>query len=161
MKITQTKKELFWEIFRFLLVGGTATIVDYFIFWLFDGLLFPLISTSAWWVTVSLVLATALGFCAGLIVNWLLSVSFVFRQVKNKEEVKSQKSFLIFTVIGVIGLLITEIGVVALVALLPEFPLFGVTELLGTTWAKWTAKIIMTCIVLVWNYVGRKLFVFK
>ena len=161
MNITQTKKELFWEIFRFLLVGGTATIVDYFIFWLFDGLLFPLISTSAWWVTVSLVLATALGFCAGLIVNWLLSVSFVFRQVKNKEEVKSQKSFLIFTVIGVIGLLITEIGVVALVALLPEFPLFGVTELLGTTWAKWTAKIIMTCIVLVWNYVGRKLFVFK
>lgn len=161
MKITQTKKELFWEIFRFLLVGGTATIVDYFIFWLFDGLLFPLISTSAWWVTVSLILATALGFCAGLIVNWLLSVSFVFRQVKNKEEVKSQKSFLIFTVIGVIGLLITEIGVVALVALLPEFPLFGVTELLGTTWAKWTAKIIMTCIVLVWNYVGRKLFVFK
>lgn len=161
MKITQTKKELFWEIFRFLLVGGTATIVDYFIFWLFDGLLFPLISTSAWWVTVSLVLATALGFCAGLIVNWLLSVSFVFRQVKNKEEVKSQKSFLIFTVIGVIGLLITEIGVVALVALLPEFPLFGVTELLGTTWAKWTAKVIMTCIVLVWNYVGRKLFVFK
>ena len=161
MNITQTKKELFWEIFRFLLVGGTATIVDYFIFWLFDGLLFPLISTSAWWVTLSLILATALGFCAGLIVNWLLSVSFVFRQVKNKEEVKSQKSFLIFTVIGVIGLLITEIGVVALVALLPEFPLFGVTELLGTTWAKWTAKIIMTCIVLVWNYVGRKLFVFK
>jgi putative flippase GtrA len=161
MKITQTKKELFWEIFRFLLVGGTATIVDYFIFWLFDGLLFPLISASAWWVTVSLVLATALGFCAGLIVNWLLSVSFVFRQVKNKEEVKSQKSFLIFTVIGVIGLLITEIGVLALVALLPEFPLFGVTELLGTTCAKWTAKVIMTCIVLVWNYVGRKLFVFK
>ena len=161
MNITQTKKELFWEIFRFLLVGGTATIVDYFIFWLFDGLLFPLISASAWWVTLSLILATALGFCAGLIVNWLLSVSFVFRQVKNKEEVKSQKSFLIFTVIGVIGLLITEIGVVALVALLPEFPLFGVTELLGTTWAKWTAKIIMTCIVLVWNYVGRKLFVFK
>ena len=161
MKITQTKKELFWEIFRFLLVGGTATVVDYFIFWLFDGLLFPLISASAWWVTASLILATALGFCAGLIVNWLLSVSFVFRQVKNKEEVKSQKSFLIFTIIGVIGLLITEIGVVALVALLPEFPLFGVTELLGTTWAKWTAKIIMTCIVLVWNYVGRKLFVFK
>ena len=161
MKITQTKKELFWEIFRFLLVGGTATVVDYFIFWLFDGLLFPLISASAWWVTASRILATARGFCAGLIVNWLLSVSFVFRQVKNKEEVKSQKSFLIFTIIGVIGLLITEIGVVALVALLPEFPLFGVTELLGTTWAKWTAKIIMTCIVLVWNYVGRKLFVFK
>ena len=43
MEIKQTKKELFWEIFRFLLVGGTATIVDYFVFWIFDGLLFPLL----------------------------------------------------------------------------------------------------------------------
>ena len=161
MELKQTKKELFWEIFRFLLVGGTATLVDYFVFWIFDGLLFPLISDAAWWTTVSLILATAFGFCAGLIVNWLLSVSFVFKQVKNKEEATSKKSFVIFTVIGVIGLLITEIGILALVAILPEFSLFGTSALLGTSWAKWLAKVIMTCIVLVWNYVGRKLFVFK
>ena len=30
--IKQTKMELFWEIFRFLLVGGTATIFDYLVF---------------------------------------------------------------------------------------------------------------------------------
>lgn len=161
MELKQTKKELFWEIFRFLLVGGTATLVDYFVFWIFDGLLFPLISDAAWWTTVSLILATAFGFCAGLIVNWLLSVSFVFKQVKNKEESTSKKSFVIFTVIGVIGLIITEIGILALVAILPEFSLFGTSALLGTSWAKWLAKVIMTCIVLVWNYVGRKLFVFK
>ena len=28
-QVKQTKKELFWEIFRFLLVGGTATVFDY------------------------------------------------------------------------------------------------------------------------------------
>lgn len=161
VQVKQTKKQLFWEIFRFLLVGGTATLVDYFVFWIFDGVLFPLISSADWWQTLALILSTALGFCAGLIVNWLLSVSFVFRQVKNKEEASSKKSFLLFTVIGVIGLLITEVGVLLLVALLPEFSLFGVTEILGTTWAKWTAKVVMTCIVLVWNYVGRKLLVFK
>ena len=160
-KVKQTKKELFWEIFRFLLVGGTATLVDYFVFWIFDGVLFPLIASAEWWTTLSLILSTALGFCAGLVVNWLLSISFVFRQVKDKEEASSKKSFLLFTIIGVIGLLITEVGVLLLVALLPEFPLFGVTEILGTTWAKWTAKVVMTCIVLVWNYVGRKLLVFK
>ena len=157
----QTKKELFWEIFRFLLVGGTATIVDYFVFWIFDALLLPLIPLGAWWATFSLILATALGFCAGLTVNWILSVKFVFRQVKNKEESSSKKSFLIFTIIGVIGLLITEVGILILVAVFPEFTLFGVTALFGTTWAKWLAKVIMTCIVLVWNYVGRKLLVFK
>lgn len=161
MQLKQTKKELFWEIFRFLLVGGTATIVDYFVFWLFDGVLFPLVSDAAWWTTVSLILSTALGFCVGLVVNWLLSISFVFRQVKNKEEATSNKAFMIFTIIGVIGLLITEIGILVLVAILPEFSLFGSTALLGTSWAKWLAKVIMTCIVLVWNYVGRKLFVFK
>ena len=161
VQVKQTKEQLFWEIFRFLLVGGTATLVDYFVFWIFDGVLFPLIASAEWWVTLSLILSTALGFCAGLIVNWLLSISFVFKQVKDKEEASSKKSFLLFTIIGVIGLLITEVGVLLLVALLPEFELFGVTELLGTTWAKWTAKVVMTCIVLVWNYVGRKLFVFK
>ena len=160
-QIKQTKKELFWEIFRFLLVGGTATVVDYFVFWIFDGLLFPLLASSGWWQTLSLILATALGFCAGLTVNWILSVKFVFLQVKNKEEVRTKKSFTIFTIIGIIGLLITEVGVVALVALFPEFSLFGVTALFGTAWAKWLAKMIMTCIVLVWNYAGRKIFVFK
>lgn len=160
-RIQQTKKQLILEILRFLIVGGTATLVDYFVFWIFDGVLFPLISTAAWWTTVSLIVATALGFCVGLVVNWLLSVRFVFKQVKNKEEASSKKSFALFTVIGVIGLAITEVGILLLVAILPGFSLFGTTELLGTTWAKWLAKIVMTCIVLVWNYIGRKLFIFK
>lgn len=160
-RIQQTKKQLILEILRFLIVGGTATLVDYFVFWIFDGVLFPLISTAAWWTTVSLIVATALGFCVGLVVNWLLSVRFVFKQVKNKEEASSKKSFALFTIIGVIGLAITEVGILLLVAILPGFSLFGTTELLGTTWAKWLAKIVMTCIVLVWNYIGRKLFIFK
>ena len=159
--VQQTKKQLFWEIFRFLLVGGTATVVDYIVFWLFDGVLFPLISDAAWWATVSLILATAFGFCVGLIVNWILSVKFVFLAVRDKEEAASKKSFMLFTVIGVIGLVITEVGILLLVAILPEFPLFGTTDLLGTTWAKWLAKVIMTCVVLVFNYVGRKVFIFK
>ena len=160
--VKQTKKQLFWEIFRFLLVGGTATVVDYIVFWLFDGLLFPLFPISGrWWRTLALVLATAFGFCVGLIVNWVLSVKFVFRAVKDEKRAASKKSFLIFTVIGLIGLLITEVGVLALVAALPEIKLFGTTALLNTAWEKWVAKVVMTVIVLVFNYLGRKLFVFK
>ncbi len=157
----QTKKQLFWEIFRFLLVGGTATLVDYFVFWIFDGVLFPLLSTEKWFQTLALVLSTAFGFCVGLFVNWILSVKFVFMQVTDREKSASKKGFATFTAIGVIGLLLTEVGVLALVAIFPQFSLFGSAELFGTTWAKWLAKVIMTCIVLVWNYVGRKLFVFK
>lgn len=160
LPVSQTKKQLFWEIFRFLLVGGTATLVDYFVFWIFDGLLFPLFMPQTWhWF--SLVLATALGFCVGLIVNWILSVTFVFKHVKDEKEAKSKKSFTIFTIIGVIGLGITELGILLLVAVFPEITIFGVQALFGTAWEKWIAKVIMTCIVLVWNYLGRKIFVFK
>ena len=160
--VKQTKKQLFWEIFRFLLVGGTATVADYFVFWLFDGVLFPLLPLSGkGWEVIALILATAAGFGVGLVVDWILSVKFVFRAVRDKEEVESKKSFFIFTVIGLIGLGLTEIGVVLLVFLFPEISLFGTTALLGTEWEKWLAKVIMTCIVLVFNYVGRKLLVFK
>ena len=156
----QTKKELFWEIFRFLLVGGTATVVDYAVFYLFRQWLLPATLGGSVWNIISLIIATAFGFCAGLVVNWILSVKFVFRAVKNKEEAHSKKGFAIFSVIGIIGLGITELGVVLLVHIFPTITLFGVTEFL-LPWEEWLAKVIMTCIVLVFNYVGRKIFVFK
>ncbi len=157
----QTKKQLFWEICRFLLVGGTATLVDYFVFWLFDGKIFPLLSEAGWWQTVALGLSTALGFCIGLAVNWALSVWFVFRQVQDERRVRTKKAFAVFALIGLIGLAVTEIGVLVLVGILPDIPLFGQTTFLGTSWAKWLARVLMTCVVLVWSYVGRKVFVFK
>ncbi|MBR2442669.1 MAG: GtrA family protein [Clostridia bacterium] len=157
----QTNKQLFWEIFRFLIVGATATLVDYAVFYLFRQWLLPArwFESGAWNV-FSLIVATAFGFCVGLVANWFLSVKFVFRHVKDEEEAHSKKSFFIFSVIGVIGLGITELGVVLLVHIFPEITLFGVTAFL-LPWKEWLAKGIMTCIVLVFNYVGRKVFVFK
>ena len=158
----QTKKQLFWEIVRFLLVGGTATIVDYIVFWLFDGVLFPLLPMQGTIEqTIYLVLATALGFGVGLLVNWVLSVRVVFLAVQDEERARSKKSFAIFAGIGIIGLLLTEIGVVLLVAILPEITLFGSAAFLNTAWKKWLAKVVMTALVLAWNYVGRKLFIFR
>ncbi len=152
----QTTQQLFLEIFRFLMVGGVATLADYLVFWIFDALIFP-----ESWGTVALVLSTALGFCVGLIVNWVLSVRFVFREAKAEISVHSKKPFLTFTIIGLIGLLITELGVVLLVWAFPSFTLFGQAALFGTAWEKWFAKAIMTCLVLVWNYLGRKIFIFR
>lgn len=161
-KIKQTKEELFWEIFRFLLVGGTATICDYIVFWLLDGVLLPLIPLSGEvWTVMALWFATACGFVTGMLVNWVLSVKFVFRAVRNQEEAQSAKSFWVFVIISVIGLALTLIGVWLISKFLPTFTLFGMADFLGTAWSKWVAKIIMTCIVLVWNYIGRKIFIFK
>ncbi len=157
MQEKQTKGQLFWEIFRFLLVGGTATVIDWAIAYVFYAWLLPpaLIGEVG-----ALLISTALGFCVGLIVNWLLSVSFVFRQVKDEESVKTKRSFFTFTAIGVIGLVISELGML-LVPVLPDFSLFGTPTFLGTVWSWWLMKGVMTAIVLVWNYIGRKVFIFK
>lgn len=161
-KQKQSKKDIFWEICRFLLVGGAATLADYFTFWLFDGVLFPLLPIKGVaWETVGLIVATALGFCVGLVVNWVYSVRFVFRAVKDREAAGSKRSFAAFTAIGLLGLAITELGVVALVAILPELSFFGSAELLGTAWEKWLAKAVMTAVVLVFNYVARKTLIFR
>ena len=157
MKITQTKKELFWEIFRFLLVGGTATVVDYAITYLFFHFILPESLVGFFLATTFSVI---FGFTCGLLINWFLSVYFVFRAVKNKAESSSKKAFLIFTLIGVIGLGITWLGML-LVDVLPAFQIFGAENFLGEPWKWWMMKVVMTCIVLVWNYVGRKLLVFK
>ena len=161
-KTPQTKEQLFWEIVRFLLVGGGATLCDYFIFWLLDGVLLPMFPlTGDFWPTVALWIATAGGFIVGMLVNWVLSIKFVFRAVQNPDQAKSKKSFWIFVFISVIGLILTLVGVWALSAWLPAFSLFGRADLFGTAWNKWLAKAIMTCIVLVWNYWSRKVFIFK
>ena len=152
----QTKQQLFLEIVRFLLVGGLATLADYVVFWLFDAFVFP-----GNWGTIALVASTAFGFCVGLIVNWVLSVRFVFRETQEKISVRSKKPFLGFALIGVFGLLITEFGVVLLVWAFPSFTLLGQATLFGTAWEKWLAKAIMTCLVLVWNYLGRKMLIFR
>lgn len=159
----ETKKELFFEIIRFLIVGGTATIVDYLIYYLFREVLLParLLSGNTFWDLISLILATAFGFIGGLIVNWVLSIHFVFKHVKDKEASRSKKSFLIFTLIGLIGLGITELGMSFGVPLLPDIVLFSYSTLFNLPLKEWLMKCIMTCIVLIWNYVGRKIFVFK
>ena len=85
----------------------------------------------------------------------------MFRQVTDEKASRSKKSFLIFTIIGLIGLAITEVGMHLGVTMLPEITIFKTTEFLGEAWKWWISKVVMTCIVLVWNYVGRKVLVFK
>lgn len=154
----QTKKQLFNEILRFLIVGGIATIADYFMAYVFyHWLVKPSLVGETW----SLIISTAVGFLTGNAVNWILSISFVFKNVKNKKEATSKKSLFLFTVIGLIGLGLTQAGILLGMKLLPTVKLFSTTKFLGEEWKWWICKCVMTCIVLVWNYCGRKLLIFK
>ena len=141
LPIPEKYQKLFWEFFRYAVVGGIAFVADWgtlFIFreYIFNG------GTKA-----GLFAATAAGFIAGLIVNYVLSIIFVFRKSENKSSGKGVRAFAVFTVIGIIGLGLTELGMYAGVYLLD--------------WHYLIVKIIVAALVLIWNYCGRKIFVFN
>ena len=146
------KKELFWEIFRFLLVGGISTIVDYAVFYLCNKLIFKNIDAN-----LNLFFSTALGFISGFFVNWFLQ-SFVFKNVTRKEQ-KDKIVFIKFTIVSLIGLGITELGMFLAKG---SFDIFNMT-IFNITFDFWKLffKVLMTIITLIWNYLARKFFVFK
>ena len=157
----QTKKELFAEIVRFLIVGGCATVIDYLVFWLFDAQLLPLCFPQGGLANVSLTISTAAGFLAGLIFNWIFSVVFVFKRTREKIKISSMHAFGTFIFISVIGLFMSVLGMLVLVWALPNIYLFGCAQLFGTEWKKWIAKVVVTCVVLIFNYLARKRWIFK
>lgn len=129
------------EFLRYIFVGGTAFLVDCGV--LYITRTFILAGESAY----SVYIATALGFTAGLIYNYLLSLSFVFKSARERNKGKSVGAFLLFAVIGIIGLGLTEAGMYLLFGLLDVHYLI--------------AKVFIAGVVLVWNYAARKLLIFK
>ena len=151
MENTQTKKQLLFEIFRFLLVGGLATILDYVTAYLLT------LALAGFWFNAAV--SNTVGHVVGLLVNYFLSVLFVYKQVKNKEETKSFKSFLLFVLVDIIGLIAT----IAVMYLQEHFfPIVNINIFGHEFNIIWLlTKCVMTVICLIWNYIGRKKFIFK
>ncbi len=92
-------------------------------------------------------LSTVCGFLAGLAVNYALSLLFVFTRAEDRRRGRSVGAFLVFGVIGLLGLLWTELGIWLGVAVLE--------------WDYRLVKVFVTAVVLLWNYLGRKLIIFR
>ena len=123
----------FIQLFRYGFVGGLAFLVDY-------GTLVFLTEFAG----MHYLLAATISFILGLITNYLLSITWVFNQHKlNNRWVE----FLLFAFIGVVGL-----G-------LNDAIMFLCTERCGIHYT--LSKIIATAIVFFWNFLARKLILFK
>ena len=153
-KFIKKHEKLLKEIGRFLIVGGLATLVDFAIYELFRFLILKSIDN-----TLNLVISTSLGFICGNIVNYFLSIIYVFKGAKEDKKTQTVGAFLVFTLIGVIGLGI-KVGVQTggnyLVSVL-----FNSLEGFWIWFMDTFVYCVATLIVLIWNYVGRKLFIFK
>ena len=130
------------EFFRYVLVGGLAFLIDAGTLYLMQTyLLYP-------WGTTGILISTAIGFIVGLVFNYILSNLYVFKKIDNKVKKQPVRSFIIFAIIGIIGLILTEIGMYA-----------GV-KLCGQNYYMFV-KVVVATVVLLWNYIARKVFIFK
>lgn len=126
---TKTRK-LVIQIFKFAIVGGVATIIDFVFLYLFREFChFPVLVSNT------------LSFCISVIYNYIASVRWVFDVNKEKD---ARNQFVIFIVFSVLGLLLNN----AIMWITVDF--LSIYYLL--------AKVVATVIVMVFNFVTRKIF---
>lgn len=121
------KGERFWEIFRFLAVGGFCFVLEFVLLYSLTeyGGLPPLISAP-------------IAFTISLIVNYILCVTVVF---ETKQQTKNQ--MFLFVVTSLMGLGVNQIT------------MWFFIEVVGLWYM--IAKVIAAAVVMIWNYVTKRM----
>lgn len=136
-----------WELFRFALVGIVASVADFLCTSLTRaGLNATGLADMSSGTTVITVIAVTVGFAVGVVINYLLSVYMVYKS-SNRSTARKWWGVLLFILLSAVGLLI-GIGIEAWL-----YDSVGLSYIL--------VFIIRTVIVLVWNYISRKLILFR
>ncbi len=144
----------FVQFFRFVFVGGIATVVDILIATLsYEWLGLKALSLSLFGFDGGLLLANALGFVIGLTTNYLLSIIWIFRY----QNINRVKEFLSFALIGIMGLAIKLVTV----GLLERFVFNMNVSLLGMIPMVTVVAAIGTLVAFVWNFLARKVFLYS
>ncbi len=128
MKLDKKTENLLIQIFKFIIVGGIATLIDFILLFVFKEI-----------VHLQVIISNTLSFCISLIYNYIASVRWVFDVNRDKDP---KKNFLIFLIFSIIGLAINDFIMYLLINKLSTF----------------ISKIIATAIVMVFNFITRKIF---
>lgn len=131
--LKQQSERTIIQLFRYFFVGGAAFLVDF-------GSLFVLTDFFGVYYLIS----AAIAFILGLIVNYGLSISWVFN---NRKLENSTLEFGVFSLIGIIGLGLNEIFIWFFTAEIGFYYLIS--------------KMISAVIVLFWNFFARKFVLFR
>lgn len=130
IKVKPKTENLFVQIFKFGIVGVIATIIDFGFLYVFKEFChFPV------------VVANTLSFCISVIYNYSASVKWVFDVNTEKDK---RKQFITFIIFSVIGLLLNDLIMWVSTTHLHIYYMM--------------AKIVATAIVMVFNFITRKMF---
>lgn len=122
-------QKLLAQIMKFGVVGVIATVID-----------FGIMNLLHYGLGLNILIANTSGFIISLIFNYLASMKYVFAH----KEGMSRREFIIFVVLSVIGLVLNDGIVLAFNA--------------GLGLEANIAKICATALVMVYNFVTRKIF---
>lgn len=124
------KTNLMQQIIRFAVVGGSAFVIDY-------GIMIFLTEVFG----VNYLISSGISFTVSVIFNYVLSVKWVFNVT---DERSKTQDFAVFIILSVIGLGINQVIMWLAVDILGIFYMLS--------------KIGATGVVMVYNFVTRKLF---
>lgn len=119
---------IYLQFFRYIFVGGTAFVVDFFFLYFFSDI-----------CGIYYLISAVLSFIISVLVNYLMSTKWVFNQDNIENRVLE---FNLFIIISTIGLGFTEVL------------LYLFTDVLGLYYL--VSKIISAIIVLFWNFLARR-----
>ena len=144
-------KKLIEQILKFGVVGVVCFLIDFAI----TNVVAAVLRKQMQMATGTAALIGAFwGFVISVIVNYLLSMKYVFVR---KEDMDRKKEFVIFTILSLIGLLINEAIIKLSIDVLYENWLW-LKSLLSPALVTAGAKIVATGIVMVYNFITRKIF---
>ena len=123
-------KKILYQIVKFGGVGVLCFLIDFAVLFVLTDL-----------AQINVLISSAIAFTVSVIANYYLSVKFVFAVDEKKSKARN---FILFVVFSVIGLLLTEL-----------LMHLGVNVLV---WNYMLVKILATGIVMVFNFVTRKIF---
>ena len=126
--------KLLMQILKFAVVGGTAFVIDFLVMIFLKEV-----------IHINYLVSSVISFRISVIYNYLMSMFWVFEV---DEEKSKTQTFAMFIILSVVGLLINTAMMWLLVdgtRLIPYKP----------------AKIIATAVVMVYNFISRKIFLEK
>lgn len=126
-------KQLINQIFRFGIVGVISFLIDYSIFWILHDQM-----------SVYYLFANACSFSISVIVNYILNLKFVFQSSENSNKTKE---FITYIILNIIGLGFNQFIMKVCVGYLRITPMIS--------------KIIATGIVMIYNFISRKILIEK
>jgi len=124
--------DLHIQLFRYIIVGGTAAIIDWSLYWLIINIFM-----------IGYLAAAFLSFTAATFYNYFLVINWVFYQ----KRFKRMTELLLVLLVSVIGLAINQLSLLFLI----EYISFHYM------WA----KVLATGIVFFWNFSIRKYYIFR